>query len=579
MRSMAKATRAEKSDPLATALAALRDGHNADGLAALLAAWRTHPSAKLAAIMTIVSDRVRADIPGTRGKTAVATKTWTERAERATPAEIPALLASLADATSAEAKARLEIVARWMPDPRIDDAILTLIEMVPYRATSTRPFWNRLWWLAGSITDPRQLARLEHADAAGVAATMREWLRVRIAALRETLRGRLTGPAAEPPILDELATMLSMRKLSAASRNIEALLQAVYDTPHDDGPRLVYADALLERGDQRGELITTQIQLAKGADRELRRREKELLESYGKQWLGPFAPIIMAGYRYERGFLSECRLDNRHIDGVRKLVGHPAWSTVHTLSGSALIGLHPIMRSLRTFEFLSHEARNHEGLPDSWRDLLLDTERPIETLRYSGIESDRHWEDALENNRSIRPGVQGRWVNLPSATELSALCECRALPNLAHLTVVERPELVAAALFGSKVIRRLQTLGIVFDSTNVRAPMQLFADALRDAPVPTLALQLRPEIYPTKLRIERGARGYERLAMEVGQGSRGSWSQTLVDEAIGILDAMPPTLREVRITTRRQTEPTQVARLRAAAAQMKLDVCEVGPSV
>ena len=40
--------------------------------------------------------------------------------------------------------------------------------------------------------------------------------------------------------------------------DLEALYHNVYENPGDDRRRLVLADALLERGDPRGELITLQ---------------------------------------------------------------------------------------------------------------------------------------------------------------------------------------------------------------------------------------------------------------------------------------------------------------------------------
>jgi len=564
-------------DPLAAAVVAVRAGRLGDALAPLLAAWRTRPSAKLAGVISTVSNRTKLDAPSLRGKTAAAIARWNELAARATGAELPALLASLADASSGEAIKRLAHVARWMPDPRVDEAIAGLFESVPYRATSTQPFWTKLFGLATAITDPRQLVRLEQADAAGVAVTMGNWLRTRIAKLVESLAPALTAVRDdEAPILDELATLLGTRRLSNGTLNVEALLQAIYDAPDDDAPRLVYADALLERGDPRGELITLQCRLAQREDRELRKREQELLEAHGKQWLGELAPVVMAGYRFERGFLAECRVENRHLDRIRKLVGHRAWSTVRNLAGSAAIALHPVMRSLRTLAFVSYEARNHEELADSWSDLLLGTERAIEVLRYSGIQSDRHWEDALEHNHSVRPGVQGRWVHVPQTEELAALSKCTALPRLRELIVVEDPELVAAALLASPVIQRLAVLGIVFDSRDERSPMRWFAAALRDAPVATLRFELGPSFHTTTLQLERGARGYERVAMEVGPTSRSNWSEALVDEAIGLLDALPPSVREIRIATRRQTDPKQLARLRSAVAQLNLDVGEVG---
>ncbi len=361
------------------------------------------------------------------------------------------------------------------------------------------------------------------------------------------------------------------------STNDEALLQAVYDDPDDDAPRLVYADALLERGDPRGELITLQCRLARTPDRELKQREKELLDTHGKRWLGALAPVVKPGYRFERGFLAECRIENRRLDRVRKVAGLPSWATVRSIEGSATIALHPVMRSLRRLAFVSYEARNHEELPHSWRDLLLDTERGIEELRYGGIESDRHWQNALENNISVRPGVQGRWVHVPHVEEIAALCRCSALPRLRSLVVAEEPELVAEALLASPLVARLATLGFHYDSRGERTPLRWFARALVSAPVATLAFELG-SVHPTHLMLERGARGYERVTLELGPTSRSNRSETLVNEAIGLLDALPPTVRELEITVRRQTEPTQLARMRVAAAQLKLAVCEVHQS-
>ncbi|MEO8699864.1 MAG: TIGR02996 domain-containing protein [Kofleriaceae bacterium] len=584
---------AKQADRLGAALVAIRANKLADALPLLLGAWRDQPSEKLAEVIAMVSVRTRVEAPRLRGKTAAALAAWMALAKKPGPANLPALLDSIADAASGEGIKRLAAIAKAMPDPRIDDALVTLMETVPYRATSTRPFWNTLFPLAERITDPRQLSRIERAEAAGVAQTMGDWLRVRYAKLVAELAPRLGVPHAESPILDELAGLLGPRKLSVGTQNVTALLQAVYDAPDDDAPRLVYADALQERDDPRGELVAIQLGImdksaegrarssaegdAKSIDSQtIRRREKELLDTHGKQWLGALAPIVMAGYRFERGFLAACRIDNRHVDRVRKLVGNPAWATVRELAGSAAIALDPVMRSLRRLEFVSYEARNHEGLPGSWADLLLGSERPLEALRYTGLQSDRHFEDALENNRSIRPGVQGRWIDVPEASELEALCMCRALPALRELVVVEDPDLVAEPLLGSAIVKRLEYLGFVFDARSERRPpLEWFAAALRDAPVATFALDLG-SFHTTTVRFERGATGYERLAMTVGPATtRSNWSEQLVNEAIAILDAAPRTLREIRITMRRQTEATQIARLRAAASQMKLDLCEV----
>ena len=77
------------------------------------------------------------------------------------------------------------------------------------------------------------------------------------------------------------------------------LVAAIVATPEEDGPRLVYADWLSDRGDPRGELITVQCALAV-ADRDdrpmhetnrLRDRSSALLDIHRPQWLEPVLDI------------------------------------------------------------------------------------------------------------------------------------------------------------------------------------------------------------------------------------------------------------------------------------------------
>lgn len=556
---------------LAAAVTAVRAQKLEDALALLLSAWKREPSDALATAIELVSSRLKVP-PVLRGKTKEALTAWTARATAAKPQDRPALLAAFADASSSDAGKRLALLKTWMPDPRVDAAIVELLERVPYRATSTRPFWISLFELASSMTSHRAIRRLDGLAADGVAATMKSWLETKLQTLRDELSHITSSP--EPPEVTEILAMLGPKKLSIGSTNLEALLGAIYDAPDDDAPRLVLADALLERNDPRGEFISLQL---RPSDRETKARERELLQLHGKQWLGELAPIVLADYVFARGFLAECRIDNRHVDRVQKLAGNPAWATVTSLAGSALIGLNPVMKGLRRLSFASYQARNHEGLADSWRDLLLDTERPLEALRYEGIHTDEHWEAALENNESVRPGM-GRWVHVPEVQEVAALCSCRALPRLRELVIVASPERIVPALLGSALLQRLDTVGFVFDKRSRGTPRRDvlgdLAPMLRDAPVPTLTFELGPDYNTTFLTLTRGDAGYASAVMTVGPTKARGNSQLLVDEAIGILDSLPK-LRELHITTRRHTEPQQVARLRAAAEQMRLAVCEV----
>ena len=89
----------------------------------------------------------------------------------------------------------------------------------------------------------------------------------------------------------------------------EALLQAIRERPDDDGPRLVLADWLSERGDPRGELIVLQCRLARmdrndDERRWIEARTRELLAAHEDEWRGRVLalPTVSSGY-LERGFV------------------------------------------------------------------------------------------------------------------------------------------------------------------------------------------------------------------------------------------------------------------------------------
>src|SRR5262245_9632541 len=69
-----------------------------------------------------------------------------------------------------------------------------------------------------------------------------------------------------------------------------AFLRAIKEQPDDDGPRLIFADWLEERGDPRGEFIRLQCALARTDEDDPRRadlirREQELLRQHKEVWL------------------------------------------------------------------------------------------------------------------------------------------------------------------------------------------------------------------------------------------------------------------------------------------------------
>lgn len=94
-------------------------------------------------------------------------------------------------------------------------------------------------------------------------------------------------------------------------------LAAIRAGPEDDGPRLVYADWLEDRGDPRGEFVRVQCELARlrpGDPRGpvLRAREAELLDRYRTGWLRPLGPLAV-GAAFRRGFVDTVALTADHV--------------------------------------------------------------------------------------------------------------------------------------------------------------------------------------------------------------------------------------------------------------------------
>lgn len=91
-----------------------------------------------------------------------------------------------------------------------------------------------------------------------------------------------------------------------------AFLRAVLEAPEDDGPRLIFADWLEERGDPRGEFIRVQCVLAKlPADdprrKGLEERQRALREEHGRAWRA-YLPAVLRSATLERGFVETVRL-------------------------------------------------------------------------------------------------------------------------------------------------------------------------------------------------------------------------------------------------------------------------------
>jgi uncharacterized protein (TIGR02996 family) len=120
--------------------------------------------------------------------------------------------------------------------------------------------------------------------------------------------------------------------------NGSELFDGVVEAPNDDGPRLVYADWLMQQPEEIARARGEYISLACSATRSPKRsaRLKELLEKYEPAWLGPVSKVLDPRRRlWARGFLEGCALNRQtpvpQADHVIDALGHSTWRTLRTL--------------------------------------------------------------------------------------------------------------------------------------------------------------------------------------------------------------------------------------------------------
>jgi uncharacterized protein (TIGR02996 family) len=342
-------------------------------------------------------------------------------------------------------------------DPRLAAALLGIVRDVPWTSSGSRGAWRVVFDTLDGLDDPRVLERGDAARANWkFREDQRQFLDAQLRPLLESYKERWPGGVPKPTA-DEDKLLAKIEKAIGSSaapsgkkgqpQGEEALLAAIYDAPDDDGPRLVYADYLTEKGDPRGEFIALQI---RGGDP---KREKELIKKHGAGWLGPLAPVLLKeGIEFRRGFVAAARARFGDERRARQYGTLPAWATVEKLSHGVpgaiprgqeafLWWIHPAMTSLRDV-----------GIAGAPLDALLGAEKPwkIERLGISVEDPDRLRaiadSDRLPKLVALRAdGIQPGWLGKTSLAgrikDLWVYSENgldEFLPELAALPKLER---------------------------------------------------------------------------------------------------------------------------------------------
>ncbi|MBL8720543.1 MAG: TIGR02996 domain-containing protein, partial [Myxococcales bacterium] len=192
---------------------------------------------------------------------------------------------------------RVAALRAFPVDPRISTAMLDLLRRAPWSGDDV---YAPLLDLVVHTGDPRAATALErlHAEPTTRKGWMRRWL-------AQALPPAIAALRALPVERVAMATLSARSPTPSPTSTADeaTLLAEVLAAPHDDGPREVLADFLLERQDPRGEFLTLQLAAARGTGTAKGlQRMGSLLRRHEAEWIGPLA-LVLSGREYRRGFL------------------------------------------------------------------------------------------------------------------------------------------------------------------------------------------------------------------------------------------------------------------------------------
>ena len=362
-------------------------------LADALALWRRQPSSPLAQHIDHLNDTLAAMQP------AVPSADWFTVSARRREAELGPLLAALPPSSCPTLGNRLDTLFSWPRDSRITEALRRLLfRRIP--PATERGLWRRVLGLVAHTHDVRAAEWLSDSlfeidGGSYYGRTLIQLANERISCLR--------GPLAH------------LRPSAPPAQHV--VVSTAEPPPASATHRLVLADALLERGDPRGELIVLQSLAAPRRDQ--RRRIGALLREHSRPWLGRLSPAFKPeGLTFASGYVESGRLSGYRALG--ELVGAPEWESVRSLDLRALAHRPPNPGLL--LRFLSHPVMKSllhlRAVPPS----------------------------AVGPLRSLRAPLGLQSLDLAGPvhrSDLDALLHSRALPRLVRLTIQGRPAPVA----------------------------------------------------------------------------------------------------------------------------------------
>ncbi|MCA9668830.1 MAG: TIGR02996 domain-containing protein [Myxococcales bacterium] len=206
---------------------------------------------------------------------------------------------------------RLELLGELEHDPRTARALVDVLSRAPFsigydRANVERVYGPALELLV-RIGDERSVEPLQSLPDTAHRSTLRGYYEQVIAEAVAAIGAAAAAlAAADRAICDRLLARLAPP--STPSDDERELSAAVIENLDDLAAVGVYADALNERGDPRGELIALQLADERGeASAKQQKRIQTLIKAYESEWLGALTAVTHHR-SYRRGFLDAAAL-------------------------------------------------------------------------------------------------------------------------------------------------------------------------------------------------------------------------------------------------------------------------------
>ena len=385
------------------------------------------------------SNRLEAASPrqviGGSGK-AVDTAGWFALELKNDVLDVPRLFAAFVKGVkSATGAERVQLLAK-RNDPRVISGLLRVLEDPPWRAGTALPFFKACLEALVASKDVRAKSGLESLSTRYkgiIDTTIGEVIAGHCARAAQKLAD-VEAPklsTADEARLAELerafdtekrATEQTASDTKRARQSDEQLLSAVYENPDDDGPRLVFADLLTERADERGEFISLQVHRAAGrGSLEMLLREQALLANSKRRakWELPLSGAATCIPR--RGFPADVSLA---VTNLKMIVGAPAWATVESVTlPNGASG--KMLRALVDHEAMGRVRRVNNLNADN-RALLGDATRRWKEVSLSYAQDEAFRADVADRY----PGLKTLHLRTGGPVELDALARFKGLVEL-----------------------------------------------------------------------------------------------------------------------------------------------------